>query len=68
MLAAARLPIAPPRELSPARLRELMSIDKKVLDGRLRLVLLERIGHAVIRDDVAAELLTETLSAKPAAV
>jgi len=68
MLTAARLPTAPPRELSPIRLRELMAIDKKVIDGRLRLVLLERIGHAVIRDNVPAELLTETLSAKPATV
>ena len=66
LLASAGLPTTPPAELSPARLRELMAIDKKVLDGRLRLVLLEQIGHAVIRDDVPAPLLTETLSAKPA--
>jgi 3-dehydroquinate synthase len=28
-----------------------MRHDKKVEDGRMRLILLERIGRAVIRDD-----------------
>jgi len=65
LLASARLPVDRPPELSPTRLRELMAIDKKVLDGRLRLVLLEQIGRAVIRDDVPADRLAETLSAPP---
>ncbi|HHI75934.1 MAG TPA: 3-dehydroquinate synthase, partial [Gammaproteobacteria bacterium] len=39
-LRQARLPVAPPPELTPARFRELMAVDKKVLGGRLRLVLL----------------------------
>jgi 3-dehydroquinate synthase len=29
-----------------------MARDKKVLDGRLRVVLLREIGHAVVVDDV----------------
>ena len=68
LLATARLPTVAPPQLFSARMRELMAIDKKVLDGRLRLVLLEKIGHAVIRDDVPAELLDATLTATKAAV
>ena len=41
----------------------LMGVDKKVLDGRLRLVLLESMGKAVITSDVDAELLAQTFVA-----
>lgn len=41
-----------PGELAPERLLERMRLDKKALAGRLRLVLLEEIGHATVRDDV----------------
>ena len=34
-----------------------MGFDKKVKAGRLRFVLLDRIGHAVVRDDVPPELV-----------
>jgi 3-dehydroquinate synthase len=40
---------------------ETMGYDKKVKDGRLRLVLLEKIGRATIRDDVPRELIREAL-------
>jgi len=40
---------------------ETMGYDKKVKDGRLRLVLLEKIGRAVIRDDVPRGLIREGL-------
>lgn len=44
---AAGLPVKGPA-LGVARYLELMAHDKKVADGKLRLVLLERIGRAVI--------------------
>jgi len=36
---------------------EAMGFDKKVKAGRLRFVLLDRIGNAVVRDDVPPELV-----------
>ena len=40
-----------------------MSRDKKVLDGRLRLVLLRVIGEACIIDDAGEQELRELLEA-----
>ena len=62
-LRQARLPVAPPPELTPARFRELMAVDKKVLGGRLRLVLLKGIGGALVTDDFPPEALDATLEA-----
>ncbi len=39
----------------------LMAVDKKVVDGGLRLVLLKAIGDAIVTGDFKAELLGETL-------
>lgn len=50
LLVRAGLPIEPPR-LGGARALELMRMDKKVKGGRLRLVLLDAIGRAVLTDD-----------------
>jgi 3-dehydroquinate synthase len=38
-----------------------MQVDKKVLDGRLRLVLLESIGKAMVTSDITQEQIEETL-------
>jgi 3-dehydroquinate synthase len=51
LVAAARLPASPPKIATP-RWLELMRHDKKVESGALRFVLLERLGHAVVRSDV----------------
>jgi 3-dehydroquinate synthase len=59
----ARLPVRAPASLSPARLLELMAVDKKVLDGRMRLVLLKRIGESVVTDDYPRPALEATLAA-----
>jgi 3-dehydroquinate synthase len=40
-----------------------MSVDKKVLDGSLRLVLLKSIGHAVVTSNFDFGLLKEVLEA-----
>jgi len=40
---------------------DLMSVDKKVLRGHLRLVLLKGIGGAIISDDFPAGALQATL-------
>lgn len=51
MLEKVHLPVSPPLQMTSAKFMDLMSIDKKVLDGRLRLVLLNSIGDAVVVDD-----------------
>jgi 3-dehydroquinate synthase len=63
LVAAAGLPVAPPPGLTAARFKELMAVDKKVLDGRLRLVLLRGIGHAVVTGEFDPGALERTLDA-----
>lgn len=63
LLQNAGLPVVPPQEMTPAHFMEHMAVDKKVLDGRLRLVLLRQMGEAVVTDDYPKEILQATLSA-----
>lgn len=51
LIARAQLPTQAPTQLSAARFMDLMAVDKKVKDGRLRLVLLKGIGTALVTDD-----------------
>jgi 3-dehydroquinate synthase len=64
LVASAGLPVEPPPDLSAERLLELMSVDKKVLDGRMRLVLLQHLGDALVTGDVDPGLLHATLCAR----
>ena len=41
------LPLGAPEDMQASRFLELMAVDKKVVDGRLRLVILDRLGHAL---------------------
>ena len=59
----AGLPVIPPTDMTEADFLEHMAIDKKVIDGRLRLVLLRHIGEAVVTDDYPKEILQATLGA-----
>lgn len=61
LLQRAGLPVVPPEEMTEADFLEHMAIDKKVIDGRLRLVLLRRMGEAVVTDDYPKEVLQATL-------
>jgi 3-dehydroquinate synthase len=56
------LPVTPPR-IGAQRGRELMGMDKKVLGGRIRLVLLRELGRATVVDDYAEPALDATLQA-----
>jgi 3-dehydroquinate synthase len=60
---AAGLPVQSPQEMSAEKFLSLMSVDKKVQDGVIRLVLLKGIGEAIISDDYDVEKLQETLVA-----
>lgn len=63
LIAAAGLPVAPPAEMSAEQFRSLMAVDKKVQDGKLRLILLRCLGQAVIEGNVDPALLEQTLTA-----
>ena len=60
ILKAAGLPPHPP-ELGLARYLELMGHDKKVEGGRIRFVLLKRIGEAFVSADVPSAALADVL-------
>ena len=63
LVGAAGLPVHPPREIPPERFLELMAVDKKVMDGQLRLVLMRDIGQSVISDEFDPQALKQTLYA-----
>jgi 3-dehydroquinate synthase len=58
---AAKLPVDAPA-LGVDRYLELMGLDKKVVDGKIRLVLQQGIGNSILTSDYDAELLKLTLS------
>jgi 3-dehydroquinate synthase len=58
---AANLPVVAPR-LGVERYLDLMSLDKKVEGGKIRLILQQAIGKSVITSDYDAEKLKETLA------
>jgi len=61
IMQAAKLPIEAP-DLGVDEYLRLMQLDKKVADGRIRLILQQDIGKAVITADYDAEKLKQTLS------
>ncbi|ASF47484.1 3-dehydroquinate synthase [Methylovulum psychrotolerans] len=62
LFTAANLPVTPPAQLASERFVELMTVDKKNVDGKIRLILLQRIGAATLPDYVDQALLEETLN------
>lgn len=63
LLQQAGLPVTGPADMTVDDYLSRMLVDKKVLDGRIRLVLLQRIGEACITSEVPRELLLQTLQA-----
>jgi 3-dehydroquinate synthase len=61
LLERAGLPTAA-RGIPPSRMQQLMSLDKKVKEGRINFVLLERLGAATLRDDIPVAALDRTLA------
>src|SRR5690606_39353609 len=61
LLARAGLPVVPPTDMTPEDFMQHMAVDKKVLDGQLRLVLLKQLGEAVVTGDFPREVLDATL-------
>ena len=61
LLERSRLPVKPPAEMTPEHFMELMAVDKKVLDGQLRLVLLTALGRAIVTDQFDHKNLISSL-------
>jgi 3-dehydroquinate synthase len=62
LIQRAGLPVTPPVELDADRFLQLMAVDKKNLDGQIRLILLEKIGKATLPIYVDRALLELTLN------
>ena len=63
LLLAAGLPVQAPTNISQADFLAAMAVDKKNIDGQLRLVLLKRMGEAVVVDMTDLSLVRDTLAA-----
>ena len=61
ILSACELPCTAPSGISPQQFLELMAVDKKVLDGSIRLVLLSALGQAVVTSEFDSKYLQKTL-------
>mmetsp|Transcript_2776 Transcript_2776/g.6676 ORF Transcript_2776/g.6676 Transcript_2776/m.6676 type:complete len:297 (-) Transcript_2776:1852-2742(-) len=58
------LPLLPPRDMTPDDFINVMAVDKKNVDGQLRLVLLKgELGKCVVTSDFEKDTLMETLHA-----
>ena len=61
IFSAAKLPIKPPAALTVERFIALMAVDKKNIDGDIRLILLKKIGEATLPIPIKRNLLAQTL-------
>ena len=62
LLKVANLPVAPPA-VGPQAMLDAMGMDKKVLNKKLRFVVLEQLGRAAVTSDYDRSLLDEVLGA-----
>lgn len=61
VLSAASLPTRPPPSMTLERFMTYMSVDKKVEAGKLRLILLEKPGGAIVTGDFEKSVLYDTI-------
>lgn len=61
VLSLAKLPLTPPQNMSKDDFLNLMAVDKKVINGQLRLILLKSIGNAVVTADFNTSNLVKML-------
>ncbi|MAZ89063.1 MAG: 3-dehydroquinate synthase [Cellvibrionaceae bacterium] len=62
LLQRAKLPVVSPEDMTEQQFMDLMAVDKKVLDGQLRLVLLDQVGAASVTNQFDVENLKQTLA------
>ena len=61
LIEKANLPTNPPENIDSSQFLALMSVDKKVKDGQIRLVLLKGIGESVVTSDFDQQALKDML-------
>ncbi|MCP4996789.1 MAG: 3-dehydroquinate synthase [Gammaproteobacteria bacterium] len=61
ILEHAKLPTKPPAEIRSKQFIDLMSVDKKVVTGKIRLILMQGIGKSIVTEDFDPLLLQQTL-------
>lgn len=64
ILERCQLPVWAPEEVSEQTFMDLMSIDKKVDNGIIKLVLMKSLGKAIISSDYDRDMLKQTLQSK----
>jgi len=62
ILERSNLPVTAPKKMRAEHFIELMSLDKKVSDGVLKLVLYKSMGHAIISKNYSEAILRETIN------
>lgn len=62
LLLKAQLPVMAPKEMRLQQFLDLMAVDKKVINGQLRLVLYKAIGQAVVTGDFDIKKLEEGIA------
>ena len=62
ILEQAHLPVEPPDEMTQDKFNDIMAVDKKVLDGVMRLVLMKQLGKAVVTSEFDPQELQAMLS------
>lgn len=62
LIKRSKLPVVPPKDMTVDEFKSYMSVDKKVQDGTIRLILLRgELGHCVITGDYDPQALEDTL-------
>lgn len=59
----ANLPVKPPKGMTPKDFLEHMAVDKKNIDGRLRLILMRSLGVAFVEEQAPMTVLDNVLQA-----
>ncbi len=67
LIKQAKLPCKAPESMTTEKFQELMSVDKKVLDGVLRLVLMKGIGKSIVTSDYTPDDLSAAIKQSAAA-
>lgn len=62
LLEKANLPISISGKITASDFMAAMSVDKKVIDGNIRLILLKKMGDAFICDDYQSQLLDQVIN------
>jgi len=62
LLEKANLPISISGKITASDFMAAMSVDKKVIDGNIRLILLKKLGDAFICDDYQSQLLDQVIN------